>query len=355
LQERLALGNEWETTLEGIGFNLRDPAILAELSKRGTLIKGEVSATMLQDLRDMLATQFYREGQSPAALAKDIQRIFPMTYWGRAQTIARTETGFAQQAVQHEAFKRDGVPEKQWHASFRNTRDTHARAHGQVQKTEEPFLVGGVYMMHPHAAGAPAGEVVNCNCEIFVVYPEDAVGIPASPWLGGPEGEAVRVPVAAKTAGLPTWKPTMNSADAEEFVKGSKVTQNVYHGTSEKASALIKEEGFLPSSEGVYGKGVYLTDDQKLATDFAHGQGSPVLAGKVRLENPWVGTGSEYQWFVEMELGPEVKLIPESMGSLTERKLLAVKARGYDGIVVDIGNDRKYIVAFEKEQVVVVQ
>jgi SPP1 gp7 family putative phage head morphogenesis protein len=187
LQERLALGKEWDTALEGIGFNLRDPAILAELSKRGTLIKGEVSATMLQDLRDMLATQFYREGQSPAALAKDIQRIFPMTYWGRAQTIARTETGFAQQAVQHEAFKRDGVPEKQWHASFRNTRDTHARAHGQVQKTEEPFLVGGVYMMHPHAAGAPPELTINCNCESMPQYPEDAVGIPASPWLG--EGE----------------------------------------------------------------------------------------------------------------------------------------------------------------------
>ena len=142
---------------------------------------------MLQDLRDMLAKQFYAEGQAPKALAADIQRIFPMTYWGRADTIARTETGVAQQLVQHEAFVRDGVPEKTWHCSFRNSRETHMAADGQTVGIDEPYFVGGVYMMYPMEEGAPPEECINCNCDSFATYPEDAAGIPDAPWLG--EGE----------------------------------------------------------------------------------------------------------------------------------------------------------------------
>lgn len=184
LQERLARGEEWNATLGRLGFNLRDPQILAELYRRGTLIKGDVSRTMLEDLRDVLAQQFYKEGQSPAQVAKDIHRIFPMTYWGRAETIARTETGFAQQVVQQACFTRDGVPQKEWHASMRNTRDTHRSAHGQIQATDRPFFVGGVYMMHPCEPGAPAREVINCNCDSLPVFPADVVAMPQKPWLG---------------------------------------------------------------------------------------------------------------------------------------------------------------------------
>lgn len=189
LQERLGLGQEWNKHLGEFGFHLRDPELLAQMNRRGTLIKGDVSATMLQDLHDVLSQQFYKEGQSPKQVAKDIERIFPHTYWGRAQTIARSETGFAQGLVQHEAYTRDGVPYKQWHTSMRNSRDTHVTANGQTQAMDRPYIVGGVAMMYPHAEGAPAKEVVNCQCDSMPQYPADLAGLPAKPWLGEATGD----------------------------------------------------------------------------------------------------------------------------------------------------------------------
>ena len=67
---------------------------------------------------------------------------------------------------------------------MRNTRDTHRSAHGQIQATDRPFFVGGVYMMHPCEPGAPAREVINCNCDSLPVFPEDVAQIPQKPWLG---------------------------------------------------------------------------------------------------------------------------------------------------------------------------
>lgn len=56
---------------------------------------------------------------------------------------------------------------KQWCTSgLVNTRDTHLAVDGTVVSQDEPFLVGGSYLMYPHdtSMGASASEIVNCAC-----------------------------------------------------------------------------------------------------------------------------------------------------------------------------------------------
>lgn len=59
-----------------------------------------------------------------------------------------------------------GATEKQWQAIFRNTRPSHAAAHGQIRAADEPFEVGGHLMQAPMdgSLGAPLSEIINCQC-----------------------------------------------------------------------------------------------------------------------------------------------------------------------------------------------
>lgn len=87
----------------------------------------------------------------------------------RADAIARTEVNGAYingDRLGAEALGPYGPAEHVWVARPRDrrTRDTHVAAHDQVQPFRHPFMVGEASMMHPHASGAPAKEVVNCRC-----------------------------------------------------------------------------------------------------------------------------------------------------------------------------------------------
>lgn len=184
MQELLSRADTWEALIEANPFQLRDPKLLQELRKRGTLIVGDISDTMLEDLRDTLAQLFYKEGVGIGELAKEIDKIFPRTYWGRAEAIARTETTFAQETVTYKSYVENGVPGKRWITLFRNSRDSHAAVNGQVRPIDKPFSVGGASMMHPGDEGAPAEEVINCNCDVDPVF-EGEFDIPEEPWTGG--------------------------------------------------------------------------------------------------------------------------------------------------------------------------
>ena len=82
----------------------------------------------------------------------------------RAERIARTEAGNAQDTAAQSSRRAFGVAFKEWVAVFVNTRPTHSKADGQIVATDSMFIVGDVNMSHPHASGAPASEVVNCQC-----------------------------------------------------------------------------------------------------------------------------------------------------------------------------------------------
>ena len=170
----------------GFSFNLRDPNLLAEMRNRGAKITGEVTQSMLTDLQGVLSREFYDGGKGPAALAADLDTIFPPTYANRAQTIARTETLFAQAKVQSEAFTRNGVESKQWLAIIDDkTRDDHADMHGETVPMDKPFVLpDGTEIDFPGDPGGDAEQVINCRCDFLPVFGE-GYDLPEQPWLGG--------------------------------------------------------------------------------------------------------------------------------------------------------------------------
>lgn len=109
------------------------------------------------------------------------ERVEAATKWSeyKADTVARTEMQSAYangdaKAMDVLVADGDGPVEKVWLATAdARTRATHLAANDQVRRMDELFDVGGVQMRHPHAAGAPAGEVANCRCTTLYLWPGD--------------------------------------------------------------------------------------------------------------------------------------------------------------------------------------
>ncbi|GAA5784693.1 hypothetical protein [Chitiniphilus shinanonensis] len=86
----------------------------------------------------------------------------------RATTIVRTELGrvhavAAQTRLQEAA---ELVPmEKRWRRSGKiHSRLAHDLADGQTVPADQPYIVNGYRLMHPHDPKAPAAETINCGC-----------------------------------------------------------------------------------------------------------------------------------------------------------------------------------------------
>jgi SPP1 gp7 family putative phage head morphogenesis protein len=167
-----------------IAFNLKDPAVLKQLSLRGTKIAGDISKRTLNDFRKVLYTSYMEEGLSPYDVRKRIEGLFEETYRNRAMAIARTETGIASSIAQHETYAQNDVQKKEWLATMDDrTRPSHAEANGQIVGIDEPFQVGDAELMHPCDPSGPAEEVINCRCDELPIIEtkikeEDA-------WTGG--------------------------------------------------------------------------------------------------------------------------------------------------------------------------
>ena len=90
----------------------------------------------------------------------------------QALRIAQTEVLSAASVAQNESVKSVGVPyQKTWMAAMINTRHSHKAMHGVTAKNDGMFVLpDGSKMEYPRDArfGAPAGEIINCQC--FVIY-----------------------------------------------------------------------------------------------------------------------------------------------------------------------------------------
>jgi len=122
-------------------------------------------------------------GKTPAEVASAIGKnltdpsIFT-SIAARAEVITKTEMGrvfssSAQMRMEQAGKYVEGL-EKQWiHAGHpKKARPEHLAAHGQHVPVNEPFIVGGIKMMHPRDPAAPIEEVINCGCD-SVPYHED--------------------------------------------------------------------------------------------------------------------------------------------------------------------------------------
>lgn len=131
-------------------------------------------------------------GQSTEQLKAAIESVANVSEY-RADTIARTETMGAFNAGDDHAataLGSFGPTHKSWLATTdRRTREDHADADGQTVLFDEDFVVGGVRMAHPLAAGAPPAQVVNCRCICLHYYPGDDL----------PDGTVAEAPVTLAT------------------------------------------------------------------------------------------------------------------------------------------------------------
>lgn len=107
--------------------------------------------------------------QTPHEAQMAIKGILKDKAGSRAATIVRTEllrvystaTDQAMVAAAAEGIEMDKV----WRRSGKaHPRISHALADGQLVAHDQPYLVGGVKMMHPHDPKAPAKETINCGC-----------------------------------------------------------------------------------------------------------------------------------------------------------------------------------------------
>ncbi len=255
VQELLSRGEGWNAT-DGFTFHLRDPALQRELLRRGEKIRGQVTDTMLQDFRDVMAQQFYREGLPPDQLALEIEKLFPTTYKDRALTIARTETAIAYGVTNHETMSYNGVDGHEWHSFGRNPREAHIAASGQTQPINEPFRVGGERLMHPGDPSGSPGNIINCHCDELPVVINPG-GVPAVPWTGQPLKDYVAEIVnalqanAAKPSAGPVgaWTPAETIEEAQAWAASRGVTFSRKLPTGELQQAAKAKYGFTVPRE----------------------------------------------------------------------------------------------------------
>lgn len=93
----------------------------------------------------------------------------------RARSIARTEVHsaanaaqlFAAEALGREAMKREWIA-----AGDERTREEHAAADGQVVALEQPFSVGGEFLMYPGDPDGSPENIIQCRCTTGFILPD---------------------------------------------------------------------------------------------------------------------------------------------------------------------------------------
>ena len=119
----------------------------------------------------------YKSKLTKATLLKNdiasIAKLFESTIAGayirlRAMQISRTETVFASNTGRRAGAMATRLPiAKTWMTmDDPNVRHDHAMVDGQTRELNQPFLVGGEFMMFPsdYTMGATAGNIINCRC-----------------------------------------------------------------------------------------------------------------------------------------------------------------------------------------------
>lgn len=114
-----------------IAFNENDPLVLQVLEAAGDRIQG-ITQTTLDELRAVLPG-LYDEGLGTDEIASRIRDLITETYSGRAEAIARTEIGLAQQGATAGRYDRAGVKHVQvFDNGFDNSHEFCRKVNGKV-------------------------------------------------------------------------------------------------------------------------------------------------------------------------------------------------------------------------------
>ncbi len=163
-----------------LGLNADDFAIPPQkaiefLAKRSNEIK-QINSTTFSKLKDSLA-QALKDGDTHAEIVARVKEVYSGATDARAETIATTETNIATNAGRFEGMKEAGAERKGWQATnLEGVRPEHLQAELDYQDEgvpiDEPFIVAGEELMHPGDPSGSAGNVINCRCFTFAIFPE---------------------------------------------------------------------------------------------------------------------------------------------------------------------------------------
>ena len=143
----------------------------AEVGEKVTTISDTFKDDFLRTIKlETVAAQ--AESLGINVISKNINAKMTELLGWQSLRIAQTEVLSAASVAQNESVKSVGVPyQKTWVAAMINTRHSHKAMHGTIAKNDGMFVLpDGSKMEYPRDSrfGAPAGEIINCQC--FVIY-----------------------------------------------------------------------------------------------------------------------------------------------------------------------------------------
>ncbi len=136
------------------------------------------------------------------------------------------------------------------------------------------------------------------------------------------------------------WKPVMTDNEANNFSKGGAFSgETFYHSTKQENVESIEREG-LRASDGIYGKGIYLSRGEEGNVSRIHADTQLKVA--VKASNPLVvrGFGGLSRW-----------MDANAPGQDDVKK--ALEKGNHDALVVKFSNKSDYVVVFDTKQVTV--
>ena len=152
-------------------FKDSDVIFKAYSEERAALWSDSLGKKLGEALPRAFAEEVSRGGRSNPQLVREMLKRFNDLTRVEARRIVRTETNSAANYAHIRTYEAAGVEGKIWIAAGDDrTRPDHAEANGDVQKLDEPFIVGGEELEAPTVAqgGGPAstGNSINCRCTV---------------------------------------------------------------------------------------------------------------------------------------------------------------------------------------------
>lgn len=246
----------------GVAFNLRDPAVAADILQRSNRIRGTVDTTWHAIQEAIIDGE--AAGDTIDGIQKRIGRVFTQAKGYRSRVIARTETVGAMNAGSLQAADQSGVVEKKvWLAAMdHRTRSAHVSADGQAVDTKAKFEVGGSRMDHPGDPAGGASQVVNCRCSmVFRRAAAPAIETTeVEPALGDPEAIPGDKVATMKTAAARLRTQTQRTyPQAGANVKAAKLAANA------EREAALRDLGRQVREEALERAGAVALDTEREA------------------------------------------------------------------------------------------
>lgn len=166
--ETVAETSNFLVTHRGIDKNLIPAVKNKTLKKLGKEVIAE-KVTNIKETTKKTINKIIVNGQAGGKNIRDIAKEITQKVKGmektRAMVIARTETATTSTTTYYEGLVKAGLEKTWWHVGGGKTdRPSHLACDKETIGAEETFSCG---LKYPHDPEAPAGEIINCHCELI--------------------------------------------------------------------------------------------------------------------------------------------------------------------------------------------